>query len=343
MSGRRWRRVVAALGLALACANAPAVEPLRIDADAASGSLTDPQRQAWLARIAAIGRRGFLYDVTPPVRRGQAPSGAHLYLYGSIHLGRDGIEPFNAPVFEALRRSSRLVLEADPSDAARVQALVLRMGRYEEGDDLSRHVPPALLARVEAFGRKRNVPAEQLRRFRPWMLANMVALSDFADAGLDASMGTEMYLAGFARSLGMPIVEIEGMANQLRLLADLPDDLQAAQLDEALADLDAGTHGEQSRELYDIWVAGDRAGAERWMARTRADAAGKPFERHFLDVLIDDRNRTMADAAEAPLKGRDRTFFAVGALHLFGQRGLIAELQRRGYRVRDLQTELPTR
>ena len=67
------------------------------------------------------------------------------------------------------------------------------------------------------------------------------------------------------------------------------------------------------------------------------DAKGKAFERYFVEMLIDQRNRAMVDKGENYLERAGNTFFAVGALHLFGEAGLIREFQRRGYRVVDLQ------
>ena len=48
----------------------------------------------------------------------------------------------------------------------------------------------------------------------------------------------------------------------------------------------------------------------------------------------------MADRAENYLERTGNAFFAVGALHLFGDTGLLRELARRGYQVVDLQPPL---
>jgi hypothetical protein len=263
-----------------------------------------------------------------------------LYLYGTIHLGRVGTEPFNASVMAALRQSRRLAREADPSDTESTRTLAMRLGRYADGDELQRHVPPALMSRVRAYGEKNGLPADRIGRFKPWLLANMVSLSSMSDAGLDASMGSELYLAGYARSARMPVVEIEGVEAQLRMLASLPDALQTAQLDESLDDVDSVQSRAQTRALFDLWLRGDRDAGNALIDAIRRDADGKVFERYFVEALIDQRNRTMADKAESYLKQPGNTFFAVGSLHLFGEAGLIRGLERRGYRVTDLQPPL---
>ena len=135
----------------------------------------------------------------------------------------------------------------------------------------------------------------------------------------------------------MPIVEIEGLESQLRLLAGLPDALQTAQLEVALAELDSGEAQMQSKELFSLWMKGDATAGDAIVAQMHRDVEGKAFERYFVETLIDQRNRSMADKGENYLERPGNTFFAVGALHLFGEAGLIREFRRRGYRVVDLQ------
>jgi uncharacterized protein YbaP (TraB family) len=299
---------------------APADEP-----DVASAG------RALMAQIDHVGRRGFLYQVSKPDRPGM------LFLYGTIHLGRIGEEPFNPTMLRALLASSRLALEADPSDDPTTRRIALRLGRYEAGDGLNRHVPAELLAKVEAYGQKIGLPRDQMLGFKPWLLASMVALTGATDTGLDPAMGSEAYLVGYARASHLPIVEIEGLESQLRLLADMPEALQNAQLDEALTEASSGQAETQSRDLFATWLAGDERAGDAIMADMRRDARDHVYERYFVDVLIDQRNRLMADKAESCLAEAGSTFFAVGSLHLFGDDGLIRELRRRGYRVVDLQ------
>lgn len=328
-------RVAALLWLVVgAPALAQTPSPLSVAATSPA-PLSDAQKRDVLAQIEAVGRRGFLYEVSKPATTGKA--GKKLFLYGTIHLGRAGSEPFNGPVFSALRQSSRVALEADPSDAKSTQQLARRLGQYDGSDNLQRHISPELMARVKAFGERNGMALERIARFKPWLLANMVVLTDVAGAGLDPSMGSEMYLTGFARGMGLPVVEIEGLDSQLHLLAGLPEALQNAQLEQALAELDSGEAQAQSKELFASWLKGDKTAVDAIVAQMHREAEGKMFERYFVERLIDRRNRSMADKGENYLERSGNIFFAVGALHLFGDAGLIREFQRRGYRVVDLQ------
>ncbi len=336
----RWRHAAAIAAAALSFgAVAHAADPAAVDDAPLFGRApeNDAERQALLARIEAVGRRGFLYEVRSAREPGPR-AGKRLFLYGTMHVGRAGSEPFNGPLLQALRQSQRLALEADPSDAPTNQRIAAELGQYAAGDALDQHIPPPLMERVAAFGARHGMPAERIARFKPWLLANMVVLTGIVGTGLEPAMGSEMYLAGFARGMQLPVVEIEGLESQLRMLAALPEPLQSAQLAEAFAEEDRGEAKKELQALFDLWMKGDRAAGDAIVAEMHRDADGKPFERYFVDVFIDGRNGAMADRAEHYLERPGNTFFAVGALHLFGPRGLIAELERRGYRVSDLQT-----
>ena len=327
---RRWTISILLSAAASTCAGAGL-------SAVTAGPLTEAQQREVLAQIDTVGRRGFLYEVTRVTVDGTA-TGKRLFLYGTIHLGRVGSEPFNPPVVKALRQSRRLALEADPTDDAVARRLALQLGRYEDGDDLQRHLPEGLMARVRAFAAKSGLADDQIARFRPWLLANMVTLRDFGDAGLDPALGSELYLSGYARARHMPIVEIEGLEAQLRLLASLPDALQAAQLDEALSEVDDHQATNEGQALFELWLDGNAPAGDELIAELHRDDTGKAFGHYFVETLIDQRDHMMADRAESYLVLPGNTFFAVGALHLFGPVGLVQELARRGYRVVDLQS-----
>jgi uncharacterized protein YbaP (TraB family) len=56
----------------------------------------------------------------------------------------------------------------------------------------------------------------------------------------------------------------------------------------------------------------------------------------LLEALLDQRNREMAVRIDKQLKAGRRPFVAVGAGHLGGASGLLAQLAGKGYRLRQL-------
>ncbi|MNC85966.1 TraB family protein [compost metagenome] len=85
--------------------------------------------------------------------------------------------------------------------------------------------------------------------------------------------------------------------------------------------------------VIEAYLARDLAGL--W--RIREDSSGKSrearqFNEAFMRRLLHDRNVRMVERAEPRLR-EGGAFIAVGALHLYGGGGVLALLERRGYRV----------
>jgi uncharacterized protein len=269
---------------------------------AALAAADEPAKTASPGAVAGsheVGRRGFLYEVVRPATSGRPAR--RFFLYGTIHVGRAGDEPFNRPLVEALRCSARVALEADPSDAGAARRLALSLGLYGDADRLDAHLPAQLMARVKAWGAKNGMSVDRIETFRPWLLANLVELTKAGALGLDPDLGSEFHLARYARKAGLPIVEIEGFEAQLGLLADLPAELQVAELEEALADADGAQPQDDVRALFALWLAGDTAAGEALADAMHREARDNVFERYFVETVLDARNRTMADRAGGPV------------------------------------------
>src|SRR5262249_1656825 len=83
----------------------------------------------------------------------------------------------------------------------------------------------------------------------------------------------------------------------------------------------------------DAWLRGDLAGLARIGDRMgeRFPGMGSHY-RELTKHIVHNRTILMHHRLALPLRG-GRVFVAVGAMHLYGSRGLLALLQRDGYRV----------
>ena len=86
-------------------------------------------------------------------------------------------------------------------------------------------------------------------------------------------------------------------------------------------------------QVYRVWIktTPERIWAAitdpEWNARYGYAAPG------FYEAVLFERNARWLPLIEPQLREGD-LFIAVGAAHLFGERGILAELQRRGYTVK---------
>jgi uncharacterized protein len=123
------------------------------------------------------------------------------------------------------------------------------------------------------------------------------------------------------------VKEIESAEWQLDLLSGFSDELQAKFLDASIDQ--ANKSLDHSKQIQEIWLSGDAARLEAAMK----EDSGPP---EITKALLQDRNPHMADIAEQYLKGKDPAFFVVGAAHLVGKDGVVAALEKRGYKVQQV-------
>jgi len=85
--------------------------------------------------------------------------------------------------------------------------------------------------------------------------------------------------------------------------------------------------------LIEAYLARDLAGLWRISEQSGGDGAeAKRLRAIFTRRLLEDRNIRMAERSEARLK-EGGALIAVGALHLYGDAGILSLLEKRGYRV----------
>ena len=276
------------------------------------------------------GTHGFLFEVVP-----KGSSTAKLFLYGTLHVGTEAVTPFTHAVKQSLRASAQLALEVDPSDVGGMARLVGPMVMYPADDSLERHVPAATLAELKKVLPRYKLAEATVMRMRLWMVGMMLGLAEAELLGYKASFGTENFLAAYAKTHGMPIVEVEGAEAQLKIIGGEPEAVQLAALVDGLQDLASGKSTKKLHEIVTMWTSSDPKTAEALLRE--AHTSKRPSERAFAKHLLDDRNLTMIARAEEYLRGPKTTFMAVGSLHLFGPQGLVALLRKRGYELRELR------
>jgi uncharacterized protein len=302
-----WRAllVLALLWPALPAWSAPTgCPPVAVAPDAAT-----------LARWQAQAReRGLLWRYEKDGRSG--------WLFGTMHVGRAEWSVPGPALASALAQADRLVLEIDPLAADLGPAL------REAPAAAAPAVPPALAARLQVQ-RQRACVGHQLDDLAPAMQAlSLLALSGRA-VGLDPAWGQEPVLSGRFHGERRPVESIETAAQQVDALMGDDDPLQA--LAQSLDELESPASLEVVRRLAEAWAAGDRATLADYPHWCRC--AETPEQRALLDRVLVQRNARMAEHIERLHAAGARPVVAVGALHMVGDEGLPARLQRAGFRL----------
>jgi len=164
------------------------------------------------------------------------------------------------------------------------------------------------------------------------MAVSVLVFSEWARLGYLPELGIDGYLIKKARADLKPVVEIEGIDSQVKLMDSLTDADQREVFEGTIKALEMGLTGEQITGMVNAWQSGDPNLMLEIARRYNENVPGaKEFEEKFVWARHDD----MVKKIEGYLNdSKDRHFIAVGSLHLAGPRGLVEMLRKRGYIVR---------
>jgi len=276
-----------------------------------------------LASFAATAQ-DFLWEVSSLSTR--------IYLYGTVHAGKKEWFPLPAAVERAFEESPILVVEADILDTEKMGASGKALS-YAPPDELKNHVPEADWERFRKLLPRYRIPEQSVAQMKPFIAVSLLVFSEWARLGYQPEQSVDAYLLRKARAAFKPVVEIEGIALQTRLMESLTDAENRTAFAGTLTALESGLTGDQIHGMVSAWQRGDAARlltvAQKYNENVEGAAA---FEEKF----VWSRHEPMVAKIAGYLDSRETHFVAVGALHLAGPRGLVELLKKRGYIVRQV-------
>lgn len=256
-----------------------------------------------------------------------------VYLFGTVHAGKKDWYPLPKPVEDAFNDSKVLVVEADVTDAAAMRGASANLV-YKPPDTLANHVPKEDYERFRKLLPRYRYPEDEVSQLKPFMAVSMLVFSEWGRQGFFPEFGVENYLIAKAKAEVKPIVELEGVAAQMKMMDSLTDRENTLLFSGTVTALESGLTDEQIHGLVDAWKNGR---PDELLEVARKYNVQVPGAAEFEDKFIWSRHAEMLSKIEGYLNdSRERHFIAVGALHLAGPRGLVEQLRKRGYVVRQL-------
>lgn len=248
-------------------------------------------------------------------REGTPPS----YLFGTIHVGDPRVLDIPVPAQAALEASQLFVMEALFEPAA-VADFALSM-YFADGTRLEDLAGRPLSERAQELLQRFNVPPEAARSLRPWA-AFMTLNQPEGDSGLPL----DLLLMQRAQQRRIRVEGLETLQEQAAVFAAFTDAEQVAMLRDTVCHFDFVQ--DELNRLVELYLRRDVAA----IFRLTEEYAGSDRElaARIQERLIDDRNGRMVDRLRPALR-RGGAFIAVGVLHLPGDRGILALLEKHGY------------
>jgi Uncharacterized protein conserved in bacteria len=255
-----------------------------------------------------------------------------VYLYGTIHVGKPSFYPLPDAVENAFRQSARLAVEADVTDEV-AMAAVMPLLRYTPPDSLDTRLAKPILERLRTQLAHYGIPYDGLRQMRPFMAGGLLSVAEFTRLGYDHRFGLDGYFIEKAILGGKPVLELESVEQQMRMLNSLSSAEQEAFLANTLTALESGKAAEQVAGMFNAWRSGNAALLEEGVKKA---SEGMAMTEVLDEKMLYGRNPAMLSKIEIFLAGKQVHFVAIGALHLIGKRGLVEMLKTKGYEITQL-------
>ena len=286
------------------------------------------KRRAFLAAAAALAARpldaavprftrGLLWKIT----RAGAPAG---YVYGTIHLPDPRLAEVPPPIRKAFAGARSLMVEFLPDPYTRERFLEAALLPQEQSlrDIIGEEAFERAVKLLEPAG----LAADAVDRLKPWSV-----LLNLRNAGGAQGVPLDGQLVELARARRLPCWQIEGVEEQIFTFDEFPVESQVALLKHSLAHMHELL--ELSARTLDAYLVGDLAGIwrlrEQFVSRYPEMAAHQAV---MTKRVVLDRSVVMAFRMQRELR-RGHAFVAVGALHLYGEKGVLRLLEQDGYRV----------
>ena len=258
------------------------------------------------------------------IARADGPNAGQVegWLLGTIHALPNDASWRSKETDQAIAQADVLAVEvADVGDGRAMASAFLPLAMSAGQPPLTERVPPRQREKVAELVGKTSYRLSDFSRIESWGAA--LILSQAVKTGAKSENGIDRALiADFAKRR---VVELEGAPAQFAAFDGLSERAQRAML--AAIVEDSGESPEKLREPIDLYLAGDAEGLERL---THEGMLRNPEIR---STLLTRRNADWTAKIDRMLAAEPLPLIAVGAAHMVGEDGLVAQLEAKGYRV----------
>jgi len=202
--------------------------------------------------------------------------------------------------------------------------------RYSGGKNLSQDLQPKLWQELQAFAEERQFPLEQMIMFKAMFVSLTLSVAEMQRKGFGVGQGVDSYFYQKAILSGKTTQELETTDEvlvQLKSLADMDANLVIKGTLRDLHKMDSALE-----KALKYWRAGDLEKLDKEMAADmRKETPGVYHQ------LLIARNQAWLPKIEQMFSSPEVELVLVGSLHLSSKDGLLAQLKKRGYKIKPYQ------
>lgn len=252
------------------------------------------------------------------------------YLFGTIHIIAAEDFLLTDSTLAAFNRCKEVAFEIDMDEMDNIGALLplLMKAFMRNGTTLRDLLSTEDYNLVKARFSEMGLPIFMLERVKPMFLSSMLTgQGEDSSSGMADSKSYEMELLQLARDADKPVHGLETAAYQMSMFDSIPYKAQAEMLVQTLKA--APSENDEMAQMVALYKAQDLVGLQEMME-------GESGVGEYQHLLLDQRNANWIPVMSRMMKDK-AVFFAVGAGHLGGEKGVIALLRRQGYQMRAIR------
>ncbi len=247
-----------------------------------------------------------------------APTGKTTYLFGTIHTDDNRVTDFAPTVKEALNASDSFMMETlAPNDPSVFMSEEGSLEQYLNEKELNQ-----LLQLAEFHVMHRDAALNM----KPWLLAVV-----FDSPRPLTPFGQDNLLMSQAEDLGKEIIGIEDTAEHFGVMDNFSHDEQLIML-RAVLKRTQQKKQQDFDKLLKAYLEGNAEKISQLDDKITGGMLPAGLWQRMRTKLIDERNVVMTERVITEGQAKN-IFVAVGASHLAGQGGLIAQLKKAGYKL----------
>lgn len=283
-------------------------------------------------------------EVTPPLWKVTDPETQNeLYIMGTIHVLPVDFESLPDYINDIYLNSDGIAVEYDVTQlTSDIRALITyqQMFLYDDGTTVKDHISDETYQKAKEYFESIGAYAEELDQFSAGYWYNQIENAMILRLENLSTDGIDSQAIASAQADGKEVVSIETLDAQVGAVDGMSDELVDYVMNEMLDNMDEiDDYAEEVAELYNLWASGD---IDPMLDEEMDEMDELPEDliddyEEYMDIMLYNRNKVMAERASEFLKDGKNYLFMVGSAHYAGDRGVDDLLAEMGYTVEKIQ------
>lgn len=253
-----------------------------------------------------------------------------FYLGGTIHLLKPGNYPLPPEFAAAFNQADKLVFETDVAfiTGPGFQQALFQQALLPAGQSLDSLLSPEPLAALKNKLASIGLPYTQIAGLKPGVVVATMTVVELQSLGFTAE-GVDVFFYKESIETGKATDYLEPPEAQINLITQMGQDDPDSLVNYSLQDIEDLPN--YAQDMYEFWRNGE--------VEALFDLLGEPMQKsdpQIFSDLIEKRNNAWMPKILAMANTPEVELYLVGALHLGGESGIIAQLKQQGFEVTQL-------